>query len=254
MLITNIQRFSLHDGPGIRTTVFLKGCTVCCPWCANPENISEKEQEYRKNGKLGVYGRKYTTEELMSELLKDAPFYGKEGGITFSGGEPLLHIRQLIPILSLLREKGISAAVETSLFVAPEAVELGLPLLDYIFVDFKIMNADRCRSILGGDMHQFIKNLDILTRAGKKFTARVPVISGYTDDSENSSLILKMLKKYKESILKVEILKGHSLGESKYLSLNKTPPIMKPVETDYLTHFCEDIRKEVGVLAEVLAV
>lgn len=90
MLITNIQRFSLHDGPGIRTTVFMKGCSLRCPWCSNPENLNPYPEKYTKKGINGIYGREYTCDEVYYEIIKDRAFYGSDGGVTFSGGRSLI--------------------------------------------------------------------------------------------------------------------------------------------------------------------
>ena len=104
ILISNIQRFSLHDGPGIRTTVFLKGCTLKCPWCANPENILYKSEAYQtENGRAGVYGQWTTSDELYGEVMKDAVFYAQGGGVTYSGGEPLMQARPLLPLMEKLK-------------------------------------------------------------------------------------------------------------------------------------------------------
>ena len=124
ILLTNIQRFSLHDGPGIRTTVFLKGCSLCCPWCSNPENLISTPQPYIKEGLEGTYGKYYTLDELTAECLKDQPFYeGKinnpslwsitdaelieqlPGGVTFSGGEALLQMEALAPVCQALHNQ-----------------------------------------------------------------------------------------------------------------------------------------------------
>ena len=85
MLITNIQRFSLHDGPGIRTTVFLKGCSIKCPWCSNPENIKNYPEVYYKDGVKGIYGKEFSLDEIYAEIVKDRVFYEDNGGVTFSG-------------------------------------------------------------------------------------------------------------------------------------------------------------------------
>lgn len=135
ILVTNIQRFSFHDGPGIRTTVFLKGCSLRCPWCANPENLIAQQQNYIKDDIEGIYGKYMTADELLMEVLKDKVFYGGKieqsnwgitnseqiemlpGGVTFSGGECLLQINQLKPVLRKLNEQHIHTAVETCLFI-----------------------------------------------------------------------------------------------------------------------------------------
>ncbi len=126
ILLTNIQKFSLHDGPGIRTTIFLKGCSLRCPWCSNPENIEFKEQNYIKDGVAGIYGKWMTCDEIYAEIIKDIDFYGLfsggeeiknlkyleklPGGVTFSGGEPLLQIDKLVSLLKKLKTKNIHTA------------------------------------------------------------------------------------------------------------------------------------------------
>lgn len=117
MIITNIQRFSLHDGPGIRTTVFLKGCSIRCPWCSNPENINHQIESYVKDGKEGFYGKEYSVDQVLKEVLKDKIFYEDNGGVTFSGGEALLYAKELLPLMEQIKQNNISIAVETCLFV-----------------------------------------------------------------------------------------------------------------------------------------
>ena len=115
--VTNIQRFCLNDGPGIRTTVFFKGCNLKCPWCANPENIEYEIQEfYNPNtNERGTFGYDIELEELERQLLKDESYYNmSQGGITFSGGEPLLQFHKLEPLLKRLKEKNIHLCVETA--------------------------------------------------------------------------------------------------------------------------------------------
>ena len=103
MLITNIQRFSLHDGPGIRTTVFLKGCSIRCPWCSNPENLNGYPEKYNKNGIEGIYGKEYSCDEVYDEIMKDEVFYEDDGGVTFSGGEALPQTVNLIQLIKRIR-------------------------------------------------------------------------------------------------------------------------------------------------------
>ena len=159
ILITKIQRFSLHDGPGIRTTVFLKGCSLRCPWCANPENMNAVSEPYLKDGKSGVFGLWISCEELFETLMRDRSFYetpasilgayaGMPGGVTLSGGEPLLQMDRLESLCRQLRTENIHMCVETALFVPTEMLLLALKYIDLFFVDIKIMNAERCLEIL----------------------------------------------------------------------------------------------------------
>lgn len=137
MIITNIQRFSLHDGPGIRTTVFLKGCSIRCPWCSNPENINHQIESYVKDGKEGFYGKEYSVDQVLKEVLKDKIFYEDNGGVTFSGGEALLYAKELLPLMQQIKQNNISIAVESSLFVPSSYLEMVIPFVDYFYVDLK---------------------------------------------------------------------------------------------------------------------
>ena len=210
ILLTNIQRFSLHDGPGIRTTVFLKGCSLRCPWCSNPENLQPKPQPYLKDGITGVYGKYYEPELLLKECLRDKAFYQGRidaparwsissaddldrlpGGITFSGGEALLQIEALKPVITGLHQENIHLAVETCLFVQMHELELALDCIDLFYVDVKILDPYYCRMVEHGDIDLFLDNLDRLMtwkdmRGEKKpVIVRIPVIGSFTDSKDN---------------------------------------------------------------------
>lgn len=245
ILITNIQRFSLHDGPGIRTTVFLKGCSLHCPWCSNPENIASEPQEYKKDGITGIYGQYYSSEALIKECLKDKSFYegnlapeqwsvGSEeqirelpGGVTFSGGEPILQMEKLVPVVSSLHKECIHVVVETCLFVPPHLLTIALNYIDFFFCDIKILNETKSKEIEGGDMLLYLRNLETLMTwkddrgRGKPVVFRIPVIGSYTDSEENKTALKKLIKKYRENVLKLELIMEHNLAESKYKSLGK---------------------------------
>ena len=239
ILLTNIQRFSLHDGPGIRTTVFLKGCSLRCPWCSNPENLKSEPEKYKKDGVEGTYGKYYSASELVKECLKDRNFYdGKindptlwnitrsnqidqlPGGVTFSGGEALLQAEALVPVCFSLHEAGIHIAVETCLFVPHSNLSLALDQIDFFYVDMKILDPDRCKTVEHGNLNLYLENLDTLMKSGKPVVIRLPVIGSYTSIPENRTMIHNLLKKYKTRILKIEMIKEHNLAESKYRSLN----------------------------------
>ena len=247
ILITNIQRFSLHDGPGIRTTVFLKGCSIHCPWCSNPETIKPEPEKYLKNGIEGIYGKFYSVSELVKECLKDQKFYdGKlssrdlwnitrpeqidqlPGGVTFSGGEALLQMEKLVPVCSLLHYNDIHIAVETCLFVPRSNLSLALDYIDFFYIDMKILNEARCKKVEHGNLNLYLDNLNTLLswkdKEGnyKPVVIRIPVIGSYTAISENREAVKKLVCKYKDRILKVEMIKEHSLAENKYRSLNMT--------------------------------
>ena len=243
ILITNIQRFCLHDGPGIRTTVFMKGCSLQCPWCSNPENIYHFPQKYVKDGVEGIYGKWYEPNEVLDVILKDKAFYsGKSnnwyitkaeqintlpGGATFSGGECLLQMPQMVPLLEKLKEFGIHTAVETCLFVPEENLVLALKYVDFFYVDMKILDDTKCKEVEKGNLDLYLRNLEELfnwtneERLNKPVVIRIPVIGGYTDSRDNRSAVKELISKYNRQILKIELIKEHNLGEAKYKSLNK---------------------------------
>ena len=247
LLVTNIQRFSFHDGPGIRTTVFLKGCSLRCPWCSNPENMDPEPQVYDNNGIKGVYGRHYSAVELLHECLKDRRYYTGQlhqpgawsvsdaseiellpGGVTFSGGEPLLQMRNLVPVCEELHRKNIHIAVETCLFVPPEDVSIALKHIDFFYIDVKILDKERCRQTEKGNLDLYLRNLEVFyewknhNNQGKSCVIRIPVIGGMTDDQLSRKLVYRLLQQYRERILKVELIKEHNLGERKNNSLNRS--------------------------------
>lgn len=204
--ITDIQHFSLHDGPGIRTTVFLKGCNLKCPWCANPECISSKIQ--------GEFGYDISLEELENEILKDEPYYKTGGGVTFSGGEPLLQIKYLEPLLKSLKLKNINICFETSLFVPKEYLCIANLYADAFIVDIKILTHENVKNVLNGNINQYLDNLNVLEL--NKTIFRIPVTEYSLYDRE---LILKLVSNFKPK--KIEIFKLHNLAQRKYKILNK---------------------------------
>lgn len=277
ILLTNIQRFSLHDGPGIRTTIFLKGCPLRCPWCSNPENLVPIPQRYVKDGIKGCYGKFFNTEELIKECLKDKAFYiGKladsalwaisnskdidllPGGVTFSGGEALLQIDALIPVIIGLHNSGVHIAVETCLFVPEKNLQAALELVDLFYVDVKILDSGRCNEFEKGNLKCFLSNLDTLfawrDRQGrnKPVIIRIPVIGSYTDTPANRNAVKMLLKKYKNSILKIELIKEHNLGESKYRSLGMQPDY-HGVEDGLMELYKVEL-KTLGILTEICSV
>lgn len=268
ILLTNIQRFSLHDGPGIRTTVFLKGCSIRCPWCANPENIVARPQKYVKDGIEGVYGKEYSCDEIYDEVTKDAVYYGGgdisydikdvadlnklPGGVTFSGGECLLQIRNLEPLLQRLKEKNIHITIETSLFIPRTFLCEAISFIDLFYVDIKILDENKCYEILNGKLQLFLSNLQILLDSGRPIVFRIPVIGGITDSNKNRSKIIELLKKSKGNVLKVELLKGHNLGVNKYQSLiDGGTAIALPKYSDVSDEFMEQYRDEIKKVIDV---
>lgn len=206
--ITNIQHFSLHDGPGIRTTVFMKGCSLNCPWCANPECISPHIDDN--------FGREISLYDLEYEILKDQHYYKTGGGVTFSGGEPILQIKKLEPLLKSLNSKKINICFETSLFVPKSLLDISIKYADEFIVDIKILDPNESKIILGGDVNQYLNNLKLLDM--NKTTFRIPV-SDFILEESNVNLISELLNEFKPK--KLEIFKIHNLAKEKYSILKK---------------------------------
>lgn len=269
IIVTNIQRFSLHDGPGIRTTVFLKGCGLRCPWCSNPENLVGEIQYYIKDGVKGTYGRYMSCSEIYSEVIKDKVFYGIKdkigeksdysislsselehlpGGVTFSGGEALLQIEELEPLLSKLKNDSIHIAVETSLFVPQKKLKVALKYIDLFYVDIKLLDEKECGKVLDGNLELYLRNVDLLFKANVPIIIRIPVIYGYTDKIYNRILVIEFLKHYRP--LKVELIKEHNLGASKYASLSLQIPDYRGVSDQLMEKFKKEIEC-LGIVTEI---
>ena len=260
VMITNIQRFSLHDGPGIRTTVFLKGCSLRCPWCCNPENIKPDIQKYIKDDTEKFYGTEMTLKELYDEIIKDKAFYAGNiseynirnakdlenlpGGITFSGGEPLLQIKKMTPLLQKLKDDHIHMSIETSLYADEESLDAALEYIDLFYIDIKSLDKEFCKNILKGDLSRYISNIQTVFNSKKPVVIRIPVIGGYTDKQENRQAIIDFLKANKNAnILRIELLKEHDLGKSKYISLGYDPPKYVGASDELMENYCEEIKK-----------
>lgn len=227
--ITNIQRFSLQDGPGIRTTVFLKGCSLNCPWCSNPENISFNIEEYTLNDKKGRYGYDISLDELYSEIVKDIKYYKDNGGVTFSGGEALLQFNKLEPLLEKLKKEKINMCLETCLVAPEENLKLAAKYMNEIYVDVKLCENNLFNSVLKGNYELYLKNIKWLfdNYNNKKIVFRIPVTEEYTFLKENMDGLNQLLSLYKPG--SIEVFKVHRLGESKYKSLNKEMPNFKEI-------------------------
>ena len=249
ILIGNIQRFSLHDGPGIRTTVFMMGCSLHCPWCANPENMEMRPREYPD--KDHVYGKYYDEDVLLQEILKDQIYFESGGGVTFSGGEPLLSAFTLQGIWQKLKLKGIHLAVETALFVPFKYLEAAFPLIDMYLIDVKILDPDTCQFVLGGDVEVYLCNFRWLVQQGATIALRFPVSIPETLNEKNVELILAFLREFR--IQQIQIFAIHDLGRSKYKKLGKLFHEARSATEEELTKLKMRIEKQ-GTACEILQV
>lgn len=230
-IIADIQRASVHDGPGLRTTVFFKGCPLRCEWCHNPECISKEPEtllypdkcigcgrcsEGCYTGARVVCGREMTSDELLAEILLDKAYYGSEGGVTFSGGEPLLQKEFLLEIIGKCKAEGVNTAVETSLFIYDEAV---FRSLDLVMADLKIWDEDTHKRYTGVSVERIKENFSRLDKLGVPIIARTPVIPEIEQGIPEISEFLRGLG----NVIKYELLPYHPLGESKRAALGLAP-------------------------------
>jgi len=224
-IVFNIKKFAIHDGPGIRTTVFLKGCPLSCIWCHNPESIGAPILD-----KFNKKERYLSVDELMKEIEKDRLFYDESGGgVTFSGGEPFVQPIFLEQILELCREREIHTAVDTTGHVKSEIFEELMHLPDLFLYDLKLINSDKHKKYTGVNNNLIKKHLEMLNKINKKCKLRIPLVKNITDDDENILGIINFIKDMK-NIVEVNLLPFHRGGEGKLKRLNKTTnkDLMKP--------------------------
>ena len=181
--VFEVREFTLHDGPGVRTTVFFKGCPLRCAWCHNPEGQSfEVETMTRANGEKTVCGKDWTADALAGELLRNADIMAQSGGgVTFSGGEPLAQAEFLLELIPLLKTRGIHLAMETSGYAPSETYEAVVSRLDFVYQDVKHHDPAQFRRWTGGELDVVLKNVEWLRKSGVGHCFRVPTVPGVND-------------------------------------------------------------------------
>ena len=210
--IFEIREFTLQDGPGPRTTVFLQGCPLRCTWCHNPEG-----QEFGA-------GREMTDEEVAAEVLKNADFLVmSKGGVTLSGGEPLAQTDFAAAIIDRIRAKEprLTHAIETSGFASAEAYRTVVSRLDFVYQDVKFPDLDGYRRWTGVDATPIFENIKWLKKSGVPFAARVPCIPGVNDSRETKSAIARLVDGA-PNLLGIEFLPYNRLAGAKYAKLGRT--------------------------------
>lgn len=221
--VFNIQRFSIHDGPGIRTAVFLKGCPLRCPWCSNPESQSSKPELIWDNQKKKeiTTGEYYEVEEVMEVIRKDNDYYlESNGGVTVTGGEVLAQIDFAVRLLKQCKQENIHTACETSGYASEITFEKLIENVDLLIMDIKHYNSDSHQEITGVKLEPILKNLDFAISKSKEMLIRIPIIPGFNDTLEDAKKFGELLQKHK--VKTVELLPFHQFGKSKYKFLNRT--------------------------------
>ncbi len=210
-----LKKYALYDGPGIRTTVFLRGCPLRCWWCHNPE------LQTPLNGEASLFSLPTRIHQIMEEIQKDIIFFDQSGGgITFSGGEPLAHIEILSSLLAACKEQGIHTALDTCGYAEEIELEQIHDLVDLFLYDLKIINDDRHTSCTGVSNRLILDNLKRLCCNGYAIRVRIPLIPGTTDTEENLAEVAAFVASL-ENVPAVDLLPYNQLGVSKYPKLSK---------------------------------
>ena len=216
--VNQVETFGLVDGPGIRTVIFLNGCKLRCLYCHNPEMW-----------KMG--DANYTTDELVAKIIRNKPYFKRNnGGVTFSGGEPLLQIDFLLDICKKLKEENIHIAIDTAGVGIGKYDEI-LSLVDLVLFDIKHPNKDGYQKLTGMNMDESEKFIESLNKSGKPVWIRQVIVPGMMDNEEYLQNLANYLQKIK-NIQKIELLPFHHLGFSKYEELNIDNPFKDVPEMD----------------------
>ena len=297
--VLNIERFALHDGPGIRTAIFLKGCCLRCLWCSTPDSqnsfpemqyfaakcIKSKKcvevcpvkaitvsnsgeiltdrricDNYSKcvkvcpSGARTMAGEEMTVSQVLAEIEKDTVFYQNSGGgVTLSGGDPVVQPEFSLAILKACKERGIHTAIETCGYVKWDILDEMLKYLDLVYVDIKHMSPVEHEKLTGKRNKLILENTERIARQHTDIPLiiRVPVIPGYNDSDENIASAVKFVRRLKE-VQRIELLPYHKLGVSKYTALIRDYPLadLEPPDEAHIHHL-EEIVKSYGIQVQI---
>lgn len=220
--IFNIQRFSIHDGPGVRTIVFLKGCPLRCRWCCNPESQEWGFEMMTADGVSKTVGREVTVGEVLEEVRRDQVYYRRSGfgGMTLSGGECLAQPDFSAALLRAARESGISTAIETTGYADWSVIERLLPYVDTVLMDIKHMDSEKHRVFTTRDNTRILENAKRIAQAAERLVIRTPVIPTFNDTPEEIRAIAEFAVSL-ERVREMHLLPYHRIGSDKYAGLGR---------------------------------
>lgn len=287
-IIFDVKKFSIHDGPGIRTTVFFKGCPLSCWWCHNPEGQAQEPELWLWEGRCircgaclevcpqgaiswdghvastdgekctlcgacveacyaearEIVGREVTPAQVMAQIEQDIPFYDESGGgVTFSGGEPLLQQDFLLALLRACQEQEIHTAVDTCGFAPWEVLDQIRAYVDLFLYDLKLMDDAKHRKLTGVSSELILRNLQMLSERGHDIFLRVPIVPGVNDDDENIRQIGTFAAGLPH-LNRVDILPYHRAASNKYERLNRVYelPETRPPSNERLAEIAHILR------------
>jgi len=240
-LIFDIKRFSVNDGPGIRTTIFFKGCPLDCWWCHNPESRKCEVEEIMTLRKLDgkefysreIIGRQVTLKQVMVEIEKEILFYETSGGgVTFSGGEPLMQPAFLSTLADECKRQGIHTCLDTSGYCDPVLFKELIPKFDFFLYDMKLLDRDKHIRYTGSPNDDILVNLLQLDGSGKDYILRMPVIPGVNDDRENINSLKETLKRLTHPLKEIHFLPYHPLAKNKLKRLGLETKMGDSIQVD----------------------
>ena len=275
MILFDIKRYAIHDGPGIRTTLFLKGCPLHFVWCHNPESWNPHPQLTFKESKCihcsscvgktdelkaevcptmarEMCGREWTLEEIMVEVEKERDVMQESGGgVTLCGGEPMM--QDIVPLLLELGRRGFHRAVDTSLYCSEEKVRTVAKECDLFLIDIKHMDAEQHRRFTGVPNERILQNIRLVAELGVPFIIRIPLIVGVNADDENIQATARFLASLSVHPL-VELLPYHDTGKDKHLRIgSQYNPDGLPMSTptdEWIQHIIQ-LFQEHGMTARI---
>ena len=244
--IFDIQRFSVHDGPGIRTIVFLKGCRLRCKWCCNPESQKYDIETMTIQGKTKIVGRDVTVREVLAEVERDRVYYDRSGGgMTLSGGESLAQPIFAPALLRAAKENGINTAMESTGFAEYSDIQKYLPYLDTYLMDIKHINSEKHKAFTTRPNELILENARKIAKDAKKLIIRTPVIPTFNATKEEIREIARFAKSL-GTVEEMHILPYHRIGSDKYAGLGRDYELkgIEPPSKELMNELLEVVKAE----------
>jgi pyruvate formate lyase activating enzyme len=230
--IHSVETFGTHEGPGIRLVIFTQGCNWHCLYCQNPDTQTSQG------------GHAISAEEILKRLEKEKPYFSKEGGITFTGGEPTFQAEELLPICQEIKAKGYHIALDTNGSILTDTVKKLYDITDLVLLDVKHINPEWHKKVTGADNENVLKMAEYREKSKKPFWIRYVLVPGYTDQKEYLHQFGQYFQNYRH-LDRVEILPYHTLGKYKYEELGRDYKLKDtPVPTKDQIDFAQKIFKK----------